>query len=72
MPDILSKKLTEKIEATDAAFLEARGRMIAHHLSDPEAYQRALHDLIEAEAARLAYCDAFFMVTGRKYVEIDS
>lgn len=69
----LSEKITQKIEATDKAYLEAKGRMIAFHLSEPEAYQRALHDLIEAEAAFRAYADVYFMVTAHKYIggEVD-
>lgn len=78
MPDNLNEKLIEKIQATNAAYLETKQRMITHHLSDPEAYERAFHDLIEAEAARRAYADAYLMATGSKYVseqwiaEIDS
>lgn len=73
MPDILSEKLIEKIMLTNAAYL-AKRRMAQRALTDPEAYMLAAHDLIEAEAARLAYIDAHFMVTGRKYIndEIDS
>lgn len=70
----IEKKLIEKILATQEQFEEAQRRMKDFSLVDPEAYERAFHDALEADAANDAYTDAFRMVTGRYYVapETDS
>lgn len=74
MPEILSEKLIEKILATLEQFEDSQRRMKDFAMSDPEAYERAFHDALEAESAHRAYMDCFCMVTGRAYVarETDS
>ena len=70
--DPAAEARAEQIKATEEMMLEAKGRMIAYHLSDPEAFERAFHDMIEAESAHRAYADAYRMVTGYEYAESDA